>query len=440
MSQEVANLYRLVNGSHKKTGQWDLEALEVATRVTMHRAGAAFLEGLLDGAIVTERQVQCGCGQQARFHELRPKQILTVLGRVYLQRPYYICESCHRGQSPLDRQLDVVGTTCSPGVRRMMALVGSEGSFEQGRQQMEVLAGLEVTSKTIERQAEAIGEDIAGRERRDSERARQLDLPETKGADIEILYMEMDGTGVPVVNAETEGRQGKVVGQPAHTREVKLGCVFTQTTIDDRGRPVRDEASTTYTAAIETAEAFGRRLFSEAWNRGLSRARRKVIIGDGAPWIWNIANEHFPGATQIVDIYHARQHLWKLGSVLFPTDLKRRARWVSRLQPKLDSGQIESLVRSLRRLHASDELAGLVAAETDYFSHNADRMRYSEFRNANLFIGSGVVEAGCKTVIASRMKRSGMFWSVRGANAIIALRCNRLSNKFEDYWVSRLAA
>jgi len=262
-----------------------------------------------------------------------------------------------------------------------------------------------------------------------------------KVTDVEILYLEMDGTGVPMVNAETIGRQGKIDGLPARTREVKLGCVFTQTTTDEKGRPIRDEASTTYTAAIETAEQFGRRLYTESWNRGWSRAKKKVVIGDGAIWIWNIADEHFPGAVQIVDLYHARQHLWELGGKVFPGDLKRRMRWVSSLQKKLDSGQIESLVRTLRMFPPpNDELARLLTTEADYFSRNADRMRYAKFRAEHLFVGSGVVEAGCKTVIASRMKRSGMFWTLRGANAIIALRCNRLSGRFEDYWASRLVA
>jgi hypothetical protein len=323
----------------------------------------------------------------------------------------------------------------------MMALVGSDGSFKHGRQQIEELAGLDVTSKTIERHAETIGEDIARREDTEVQRAIQLDLPEVHVADIQVMYVEMDGTGVPVVSSETEGRKGKIEGQSARTREAKLGCVFTQTISDDQGRPVRDEDSTTYTGAIEPAEHFGRRVFAEAQHRGWNRAKRKVVIGDGAAWIWNIADEHFPGATQIVDLYHARQHLWELSGKLFSSDPKRRQRWVKQLQKKLDTGRIELLVKTLRAfLPLNDELVNLLATEADYFERNTERMRYPQFRAEHLFIGSGVIEAGCKTVIGSRLKQSGMFWTVRGANAIIALRCNRLSLKFEDYWESRRAA
>ena len=414
----------------------------MATRTAMHRVGATVLKGLLQKPRnEAAREVACPCGQQAGFHEMRPKQILTVLGRIFIQRAYYVCAHCHDGQSPLDCELDVQGTECSPGVRRMMALVGSDGPFEHGRRQIKELAGLDVTSKTIERHAETIGEDIARREETEVQRAIQLDLPEVNVADIAVMYVEMDGTGVPVVASETEGRMGKIEGQSAHTREAKLGCVFTQTATDDQGRPVRDEDSTTYTGAIETANLFGRRLYAEAHHRGWNRAKRKIVIGDGAIWIWNIADEHFPGATQIVDLYHARQHLWELSGKLFSSDPMARQRWVKRLQKKLDAGKIEWLVKTLRDFPSpSEELAKLLATEAEYFARNADRMRYPKFRADHLFVGSGVIEAGCKTVIGSRLKQSGMFWTVRGANAIIALRCNRLSHKFEDYWEFRRAA
>jgi hypothetical protein len=246
---------------------------------------------------------------------------------------------------------------------------------------------------------------------------------------------------VPIHKAETEGRLGKVAGEAAHTREVKLGGLFTQTGIDEEGRPVRDADSTTWTGAIETPEQFGRRLYTEAWRRGWSRADRKVVLGDGALWIWNLAEQHFPGAIQIVDLYHARQHLWELSGKLFAADPKQRQRWTADLQNRLDQGQVEDVVSTLRQFPANGpDLARTLDNEADYFERNRERMRYPQFRAQGLFVGSGVIEAGCRTVIGARLKQSGMFWSVRGANAIIALRCNRLSGGFEDYWESRRAA
>jgi hypothetical protein len=339
-------------------------------------------------------------------------------------------------------ELDIENKECSPGVRRMQALVGQEAPFDHGRQQMKLLADLEVTTKAVERTAEAIGEEIAAGEQREIRKAVQLDLPVIIGKPIPILYVQMDGTGVPVVKKETEGRKGKTDGQPAHTRETKLGCVFTQTTWDSKGYAIRDPDSTTYTGAIETAEEFGKRIYLEAWNRGWSRAEKKVVMGDGAEWIWNLANLHFPGAVQIVDLYHARQHLWELARRLYPNDEAGQKAWMKVHQKRLlDKGKIEKLVLSLRSIESTHaDVLEKIRTEAEYFERNAERMRYPKFRRQHLFVGSGVIEAGCKTVIGSRLKQSGMFWTVRGANAIIALRCCHLNGRFESYWEGRHAA
>jgi hypothetical protein len=428
----------------KQTGRTDLEAVEMTFRATMHKAGAAALSQLLQFAEpnAEQRAIACPCGHQARYREQRSRRILTALGEVQLSRPWYLCPHCHNGQFPVDRQLDVENHDCSPGVRRMQAIVGQEAPFDQGREQMKVLASLEVTAKSVERTAEAIGAGIAAREQREIRKAVQLDLPVIVGEPIPILYVQMDGTGVPVVKKETEGRKGKNDGQPAHTREAKLGCVFTQTTWDKEGYPIRDPDSTTYTGAIETAEEFGKRIYLEAWNRGWSRAAKKVVMGDGADWIWNLADQHFPGAVQIVDLYHARQHLWELARRLHPNDPANQKAWMKVHQKRLlDKGKIEKLVLSLRSTQSTNaEVLEKIRTESDYFERNAERMRYPKFRRQHLFVGSGVIEAGCKTVIGFRLKQSGMFWTVRGANSIIALRCCHLNGRFEDYWESRQAA
>jgi hypothetical protein len=411
----------------------------------MHQAGAAALSQLLqfDAPVPEERQVPCTCGHTARYVELRSKPIVTAVGTVAYLRPYYLCAHCHHGQFPMDVELDIEDTELSPGVRRMLAAVGHEAAFEQGRQQMKLLAGLSVTTKAVERTAEAIGEDIEVRQQHELQRALQLELPIPMGPRIPILYVEMDGTGIPVVRKESAGRAGKQDGQPAHTREAKLGCVFTQTTVDEEGYPIRDEASTSYVGAIENCEEFGRRLYAEAWQRGWARAEKKVVLGDGAEWIWNQANLHFLEATQIVDLYHAREHLWSLGAKLYPNDSPAQKRWVMVRKDKLDEGKIERLVALLRSQAAShpalaEDLAEELRTEANYFEDNKERMRYPQFRKQGLFVGSGVIEAGCKTVLG-RLKRSGMFWTVRGANAIIALRCSQISGKFEDYWEARRA-
>ena len=409
----------------------------------MHRAGAAALTRLLQFEPPDDDHltVGCSCGHTARFKELRNKTFLSVLGPVQIRRPYYLCPHCSQGQHPVDSTLGIAGLESSPGVRRMEAIVGSNAPFGRGCEPLQVLAGLEVTPKAIERTAETIGADIARREQQEIARAKQLVLPAVAKQNISKLYLLMDGTGVPVVPAETQGRASKVEGQRARTRECKVGCLFTQTTVDEEGRPIRDPDSTTYVAAIETAEEFGLRIYTEAWRRGWEQATLRIVIADGAAWIWNLADIHFPGAIQIVDLYHARQHLWAVAALLFPNDSARQKRWMITSQHLLDNGQIERLVKRLRKLQSeSPEVIQKLSLEADYFERNASRMRYPDFRKLGLFVGSGVVEAGCKTVIASRLKCSGMFWTVAGANAIIALRCCILNNRFEDYWEQARAA
>jgi hypothetical protein len=403
----------------------------------MHHAAAAALTHLLrcDPPDEDHRTIPCRCGHLARYKELRSKTILTVVGPVELTRPYYRCAHCTRGQYPADAELGVAGLESSPGVRRMEAVVGSEMPFATGCEPMKLLAGLEVPAKAIERAAEAIGAEVAQRDQREIGLAKQLVLPVVSKKRIPELYVLMDGVQVPVVAAETEGRTGRIEGQRARTRECKLGCVFTQTMVDHEGWPIRDPDSTTYVGAIETAEAFGFRIYTEAWRRGWEWAALKVILGDGAVWIWNVADLHFPGAIQIVDLYHARQHLWAIAALLHPHDLKAKQDWMPPMKSLLDGGQIEPLVRRLREIAAEQTgLAEEILKEADFFATNASRMNYPEFRAKGLFVGTGVVEAGCKTVIGARLKRSGMFWTVRGANAIVALRCCRLNGRFEDYW------
>jgi hypothetical protein len=443
VAREVNQLLCRVFAQRRKNGRTDLEAVESALRAALHQAGAAALTELLqfEAPAADQRQLPCRCGHHAQYQEIRSKPILTIVGPVRLSRPYYLCSQCHVGQFPVDVELDIENTEFSPGVRRMHALVGQAAPFDHGREQMQLLAGLEVTTKSVERTAEAIGAAIAQREQGEIQKALQLDLPVMASEPIPILYVQMDGTGVPVVKKETVGRQGKTEGQPAHTREVKLGCVFTQATWDRKGFPIRDSDSTTYTGAIETAVEFGKRLYLEALKRGWSRAKKKVVLGDGAEWIWNLVAEHFPGAIQIVDFYHACQHLWEVARRLYPNNEGNQKTWMNIHQKLLEKGKIEKLVLSLRSIDADKpDVAEKIRTEADYFARNAERMRYPQFRLQHLFVGSGVIEAGCKTVIGSRLKRSGMFWTVRGANAILALRCCHLNRRFEDYWEGRRAA
>jgi hypothetical protein len=321
----------------------------------------------------------------------------------------------------------------------MMAKCGATLCFDKARELMDHLAGIRVTAKDVERIAEATGQDIAQRE---EEKIKAL----MTGQNIEsdetppTLYIAADGTGVPVLRRETKGRKGKAEDGIARTREVKLAAIFTQTSMDKDGKPIRDPGSTTYVGKVESVETFGPRLYHEACRRGAAKAQRVVVLGDGAPWIWNLADEQFPGAIQIVDFYHAKEHLGDVARVLFPDEQSSREAWLKPISDKLWEGRVTMVLDELRSLRIRGKKRGFVHKTMEYFKKNKSRMRYGQFRREGLFIGSGVVEAGCKSLIGARLKQSGMHWTVRGANDIIALKCCIESGIFEDYWELRNAA
>lgn len=431
---------RQIVESAQRATQVDLEAWEMGIRASVLAAGAKALAPLVNSVGVGRREqtITCSCGARMESKGQRQKDLLTILGNVAYSRAMYVCRQCGHVRYPADEALDVVDTSRSPGVRRMMARAGNNAAFKEGAKDLEVYAEIKVSPKDVERVAESIGEDTeqwAAEERQ--KLWTQVPSPTLKKS-IPLLYILYDGTGVPMVKKELQGRKGKQQDGTALTREAKLGCVFTQTTTDDEGRPVRDPDSTTFVGAIETSEQFGSRIYAEAVRRGLRQAQRVIVLGDGAPWIWNLANEHFPYATQIIDLYHAKEHVSDLCKILFQPDEKivqkhRRRWWIY-----LKQGKIASITQEASEcLPASSEASEKAEKQIAYLDKNTERMRYRKFRNRGLFVGSGVIEAGCKSVIGQRLKRSGMEWSVRGANAILSLRCTMVSDRFDDYWEER---
>lgn len=438
-SEEVGRILKAA----QRGSACDLEAFEGALRCAVLAAGAKMLEGFLEAAGTGRRKeaVRCSCGGVMRSRGVQEKTLLTLLGPARYRRSKFSCPSCNAVCYPGDEALDVADTSRSPGVRRQVARLGGKETFAEAARDMRELAGVSLSRKDAERISEAVGEDMEAKDAEERARLRfEQACAEAVDEVVHTLYIEFDGTGVPMVASELEGRAGKQEDGSAKTREAKIGCVFTQTLSDSEGRPVRDPGSATYTGAIEKADSFGWRIYAEALRRGLRNAERVVVLTDGAEWIKNQVSIHFPQATHIIDLYHAREHLAALLKLLFGDNPKRLSHFKDSWWELLDEGNIETLVEKASQLLPKNPRAGKDARrEIAYFGKNKERMRYAKFRKEGYFVGSGVIEAACKTIVGQRLKQSGMEWTERGANAIIALRCNAASGREEDYWEKRAA-
>ena len=417
--------------------------MEVAIRTAMTQLGGSLLQQLL-AADTGHRgpRIDCGAGHSAQFVGYRDKRLDTVLGPITLRRAYYHCVQCKRGIAPRDDDLGVTSVSLSPGLRSMTARAAAVEPFAAAADLLAELAGVRLTDKRVERSAEADGGAVAERIVAESAAIAQrtldvLPASTATGDDKppDKLYIAIDGTGVPMVPAATAGRAGKSGDGRARTREVKLACLFTQTTTDEQGRPVRDPGSTSYLGSFAPVDQFATLVAAEARRRGADDIRQLVVLGDGAPWIWNLATAILPEATPIVDIYHAREHLHSLTATLAPVLGDQRDDWLTARLADLDAGEIEHLVAETTRRPLHDGTAEDAVKALTYFKTNAHRMRYRYFRELGMFVGSGVVEAGCKSVIGQRLKLSGMRWNIPGATGILTLRCQHASGRSDQIWL-----
>jgi hypothetical protein len=416
----------------------DFEAWETLMLQASRQGGVGVL-----GSLLTHWQRQasrpaiwCTCGARMSSRGWRPKRLWTTLGMVPFGRSFYQCARCRQGRFPDDERLDIVQTSYSPGVRRLMARAGSQTQFEQAAEDLRCYASLHLEPREIERVAEEVGREVEqwlGKEQEQIRHTRGVMAAPELAANTKF-YISFDGTGVPVRKNELVGRPGKQADGSARTREAKLGCVFTQVGLDKEGHPQRDPDSTTYVGAIESSTLFGWRMYAEAVRRGLDQAKTVIALTDGQRYNHTIVQTHFANAVHIVDLFHAYEHLTGIAQLLWGQEAKAPKAW----RNSLEAGDIPRLVAQAgRQLPASTQSKKTLLKQLHYFEKNAAQMRYAEFRQKKFFVGSGVVEAGCRTVIGERLKQSGMRWSVRGANAIIALRCCIMSGRFEDFWASR---
>lgn len=356
-------------------------------------------------------------------------RVQGIFGCFELRRDYYYHEGKKEGHYPADAALGLeVGYT--PALAKLLCLEGAdESTYLKAERHLEQTGGITVSARQIQRVVQRVG----------SHAQRWQERPAQPGScAAPIMYVSADGTGVPMVREELKGRRGKQSDGTAKTRQVYLGCVFTQHKVDGKGHPIRDWESTTYVSSFKSIDEFGPCLRQEALRRGRATVGKVVVLIDGAAGLENMGKQNFKDCVQIVDFYHAMEHAGKVLEALIgkthPDYKKRQRRWAKRLL----KDKVQALIDQARQECAGQPQVQAVEEALGYFVRNVSRMQYGTFRAAGYFIGSGVVEAGCKTVIGGRCKHSGMFWSEAGAENILALRCLHSSRRLDEFWKHRL--
>lgn len=411
-----------------------VQQLEVLVRTAVFQSANQLVAYLLQQAadrIDAAYQPKPGWQRKGRV----PLDVHCIFGFFILERDYYYHPGKQQGHYPTDAALGLEGS-CTPALARLVCLEGAdEVSYQKAQEHLKESGGIEISARQIQRLVQDVGPGAQAWQAREA----LVPLPGTHPAS--IMYLSGDASGVPMRKEELEGREGKGPDGKAKTRMANLGCVFTQHQVDDEGHPIRDPNSTTYVSTMGPVEEFGPLLRQEAIRRGLALAVFVVLLIDGAEGLANMGRLCFPGVLQIVDFYHAMEHAREvlkalLGNKDHPDYKRRLGRWARQLL----RDKVEQLIAAAREECAGTSRAEAVEKELGYFIRNVERMQYGTFRSRGFFIGSGVIEAGCKTIIGTRCKQSGMFWGEAGAQNILALRCISASRRLGDFWKTRLNA
>ena len=422
MAQRMADLARRLStwaGEEARTlGDLEQHAVRLAKEL-----GNALLAGVcqLAAPVTPARQVACPCGQVATLQRWRAAQVLTVLGSITVQRPYYACAHCHHGRAPLDEQLALCAGSTSAGLDELLALLGAtEDSFEAAAAVLDKLTLVQVCPNLARTATERLGQVLQEVEQQViaaawADDAVPIPAPPTPAPT--RLYVAMDGVLVHTYDG---------------WKEYKLGTVYTTITQVAHHRPeeLRIRAQdASFVGDFADPQTFGQALWCEAARRGVLAAAEVVAIGDGAHWIWNLVAEHFPDALQIVDWYHATQYIWRAAGAAYGEGTALAKQWAQARLDELWDGQVADVLAALRRQTS----AGRPVQEAiTYFINNQERMRYPEYRARGIQIGSGAIESGCHHVIGARLKQAGMIWQVEGARAVATVRTWLKSGRWDE--------
>jgi hypothetical protein len=347
---------------------------------------------------------RCSCGGKARYVRDYEKRVVTLHGERTILRAYYHCRACKSGFSPIDERLELDGGCTTIAVRAKIARVAAFAPFSRCSVELSHLCGIDISAKTVERVAERVGSQI-GIEQAEEEAlilSGHIKVPKLVP---ERLYVTADGAMAPM-------RDG--------WRECKVGAVY-EASINDKGEAVARDIE--HVGTLGNCEAIGDKLYALAFKRGVERCPDVVVLGDGGRWIWNQAQNNFPQATQILDFYHAAEHLSEVAKAWHGAETPKAKKWLNDRCDDFLEGRWDTAMRSIRAWKPVEEED--VKTKRDnlgYFKGNRHRMRYDEYRAKQMHIGSGIAESSCKCLVQARLKQSGMRWTKAGAESMLQLR------------------
>ena len=419
MAQELHAFVDRAGQCLLREGLGDIRWLETGLRETSTQACRGLIAGLLSMPGLRIPGDACRPGER-RVGKVQ-RTIHTLFGEIAVERNWYKAADADSGRFPLDEALRLIdGYT--PALAGLVCRSAAREPFVSAHEDFQAYTGLDVDARQFQRLAVRVGPLAEDFLRTD---------PQPAPTTVSRVYVELDGTGAPLRHSDLEGRRGKGPDGKAQTHEIKVAAIFTEQPRPGQP-PWRDLGSTTYVATDERCGPFGPMVRAE-FRRRFGGQPETVALGDGAPWIWECIRVNFPWAIQIVDFHHAAERLGTLAERIHRRDSREwkrlRRKWVNRLW----NGKLDALFTSVRSaLPRRHRKAGEKALE--YFETHRQRMRYDWFREQGYFIGSGVVEAACKTIVCQRFKCSGMHWSQRGLKSLLSIRTALLSNRYHEFW------
>jgi hypothetical protein len=421
MTEHMATLtHSLSSSMHEQPHS--LAELEQHVVRLLKQLGASLLTGLATLAAPADpvRSIACACGQQAVYQRERKAQVTTLLGPITIWRSYYLCEACGHGQHPLDDVLQFCAGSRSQALDELLALLGAtQDSFVQAAHVLERLTLLHVSANSVRAATEQLGALLqAHHPQPHAEQAPRPAPSAPARPTTNRLYITMDG-----VLAHLHERGWS---------EIKVGCCYQTYSRVDRKRPERVEIRAeraSYVTALEQAQTFGWRLWEEAVRRGVTSSDEGVVLGDGAHWIWSIAETHFPRAVQILDWYHASEYVWAAASAIWGEASEERARWAHAQLDLLWESKVGAVLEELERWRERGEA---LEAAVSYYREHQGRMDYASYRARGMQIGSGNVESACKQLVSTRLKQAGMIWDAQGAEAVAVVRAWLKSERWEE--------